>query len=946
MEGSTPPTAPRAQPSRAEAGTPGGAVRQHDPYKPLDPPAGFGVTSSFSSQPAALHTPVRPPSRTTPLFHQPSNLAGGGPNGGSDATPRASIMAHPSAGAADIFLSPQALTLGLAASRAGIVSSPMMVSPHWSFGGGASHHPAASSVPGAMLNVVVGGVRTVYPLASSGGVVAPPASSQHSSKQPSPSASTSCRPTSAVPLSLRPTTPVHLGFPANVCTPPTALNVAGAVVSSQHNDWRANTAVARSVCLTPQQGSICVGVARTGGLPQASRPRGDALSFGQTTPLPPSVTIHRPLTASEPPLTVCAAGRPTSHSASPQPTVASTAPKTSSAAPATQRSSTAEESPSIHRRLFSQPSQSAARADPALDSRSPAGLSTSLCGPLPAAAERAGATTGNMSQSVSPHDSSDAPQNVDVATAAPAVAAAAGAEAGKTRRGAKASTASRPRKQQPLAGPQISPQDVQRMSTDPSHAHRLCHQFYFTPHDCPSCVAATSHEGAGEDAAASSLPPIHKGAAVVTMGEEENPAESAAGTVPGTTTMPPSSLDQVISRYKQLKIAKNTSPYRRYRSLVPRGERQLGNPNHPITPRALHAFSRRQFKAGVNRSWRHAVHYWEGRSPQELREQSFLPGYKSLTELGLEPPPPTDRTPAVFLTEQETAVLLAAEERTVLHEIAVTFDCTVADVVAKITFEGQEEVDDDEDDVTTGMRGDCAAVDGAGDDDEVGRCTLQRRSRRSATRQGDTSQQLKRGGAPPSSGPEGRCGSAEPDGRLTALSRADLPLPSWRDQSTATDDLDDDRGRALSPPHDSSSASQHARSAAALMRATIVASPAGRLCDSGSAFPGHRTPIAEPLSLVVDGRAFVGLMEHASAIAPVALQRSHGADAAPMVAGSSARHSGAGVVLRPTPAKAGAHSSQLSTQGNSPVQSTPSVSASSASLDTSPEKPPVTARQD
>jgi hypothetical protein len=86
-------------------------------------------------------------------------------------------------------------------------------------------------------------------------------------------------------------------------------------------------------------------------------------------------------------------------------------------------------------------------------------------------------------------------------------------------------------------------------------------------------------------------------------------------------------------RYKQLCHGYTSAEYAKYRAAVPRHERQLGNPNHPLTPRADCASTRRAFRDLVFR-WRQDLHRWDAMPDAAAAHADGLP---TLLEAGLEP---------------------------------------------------------------------------------------------------------------------------------------------------------------------------------------------------------------------------------------------------------------------------------------------------------------------
>jgi hypothetical protein len=86
-------------------------------------------------------------------------------------------------------------------------------------------------------------------------------------------------------------------------------------------------------------------------------------------------------------------------------------------------------------------------------------------------------------------------------------------------------------------------------------------------------------------------------------------------------------------RYKQLCHGYTSAEYAKYRAAVPRHERQLGNPNHPLTPRADCASTRRAFRDLVFR-WRQDLHRWDAMPDAAAAHAQGLP---TLLEAGLEP---------------------------------------------------------------------------------------------------------------------------------------------------------------------------------------------------------------------------------------------------------------------------------------------------------------------
>jgi hypothetical protein len=86
-------------------------------------------------------------------------------------------------------------------------------------------------------------------------------------------------------------------------------------------------------------------------------------------------------------------------------------------------------------------------------------------------------------------------------------------------------------------------------------------------------------------------------------------------------------------RYKQLCHGFTSPEYARYRGAVPRHERQLGNQNHPLTPRADYGSTRRAFRDLIYQ-WRLDLHKWD--TLNSLAD-SRLVGLPTLGEVGLEP---------------------------------------------------------------------------------------------------------------------------------------------------------------------------------------------------------------------------------------------------------------------------------------------------------------------
>jgi hypothetical protein len=90
----------------------------------------------------------------------------------------------------------------------------------------------------------------------------------------------------------------------------------------------------------------------------------------------------------------------------------------------------------------------------------------------------------------------------------------------------------------------------------------------------------------------------------------------------------------IASRYRQILHGVASPEYAKYRAAVPRHERQLGNPNHPLTPRAEFASSRRAFRQTVSQ-WRHDLHRWDA---LDRAEDARAEGLPTLVQAGLEPP--------------------------------------------------------------------------------------------------------------------------------------------------------------------------------------------------------------------------------------------------------------------------------------------------------------------
>jgi hypothetical protein len=93
----------------------------------------------------------------------------------------------------------------------------------------------------------------------------------------------------------------------------------------------------------------------------------------------------------------------------------------------------------------------------------------------------------------------------------------------------------------------------------------------------------------------------------------------------------PATDHMVSQRLKQLLFGRNTPGYQNYRNAVARGLREHGNPDHPVTPRAIAKISKRRFD-DICSEWRRTLHQWD-HSPIGSRSQ----GLPTLIDLGLEP---------------------------------------------------------------------------------------------------------------------------------------------------------------------------------------------------------------------------------------------------------------------------------------------------------------------
>jgi hypothetical protein len=122
--------------------------------------------------------------------------------------------------------------------------------------------------------------------------------------------------------------------------------------------------------------------------------------------------------------------------------------------------------------------------------------------------------------------------------------------------------------------------------------------------------------------------------------------------------VPAATHTSLSSRYRQILHGVASPEYAKYRAAVPRHERQLGNPNHPLTPRAEFASSRRAFRQTVSQ-WRHDLHRWDA---LDRAEDARAEGLPTLVQAGLEPPVRPDSPALADLIAHVRALAGAAEE--------------------------------------------------------------------------------------------------------------------------------------------------------------------------------------------------------------------------------------------------------------------------------------------
>ncbi len=88
-------------------------------------------------------------------------------------------------------------------------------------------------------------------------------------------------------------------------------------------------------------------------------------------------------------------------------------------------------------------------------------------------------------------------------------------------------------------------------------------------------------------------------------------------------------------RKHQVDLGRQTPGYSLYLTAVPKHERQLDNPNHPVTPRVDVRAPRRQWKKACS-AWRQQLHLWDADPhPADMAD----PALPTLGEVGLESVP-------------------------------------------------------------------------------------------------------------------------------------------------------------------------------------------------------------------------------------------------------------------------------------------------------------------